>query len=1698
MKKKNRPIRFVALFLAAVMTGEQGAHAAEWKPAVPLAAPTPSLELPRSAAIVDDAFRAPSSSKTVYLIQDAHTNSSAQANMARALDSVVRKEGVRAVFLEGGSGDDSLSFLRGAASAAHRARVAKSYLLAGEIGAAEYLDVTSDLPIRLWGVEDRALYDESVAVYRAIAARRESLLGYLDRVNSAVEELKSFVYNSPLLAFDRKREVFSKGDAPLTGYFDLLSSEASKRGLPMEGYPQLAALRRLSEKEKKIDFAKANEEQRAAAESLSEEKRAALAEAFSAAESPFKVTRSGQGEARAFYAVLEETLSGLASFPELAKYVEYLKEAERIDFHALLDEQKSLEDALYRALARTDEEARLHRADEDLDTLRSLLSLTLTPDEFDAYRGGKRSFDIAAITGFLNRSIFEHGARFERVVFLERGYGEAVRLAERFYELTYRRDEAMVDRMTARMDALGQKSAALVAGGYHSPNLKEAFKRRGISYVSVTPRLLHETDRKRYEKILFGRESGEAPAGAQGSETIATLPMRESPAFEPFVRRMQEPSYVSVEKAQEIRYVLAAARLGIIRKMVYVATAIGLMSVSDTPNPKVFFYPDRETEPSKEAARPVAPPADKKEGGVPAVKEAGRDRKADLEAFRAKIASVEDLRDLARGLDGFLKDAREKELFPDAASIVKDHAAKLLPPAEARAKEDKRPPAVREAERAQAIAEALRYSGLEEKDLKGSIETPEKAIERAIRARADYAAATPEIKATIDQIRQLQINLVQADEKLRVAERNAADGWRRAAAGFSVSVRLKDSIRPQENWPKDYTAGELPPFASKAPKGSKEYQDDELAYARRVSAYLKTRSAYEVPKKGYLGRDYLPYHATYLPQYAAFGREKGGKILYFDSVEDVPAAARKALDEYADGPKNDYHKYDPKTGTLFGRYMDWRFSNDKGELIFGVILEPPTAKAGILKYNLRVLPGSAYKKGSDKQLDLLLDALKDGKARTVMGAVVDEKEIQRLNDEYNEFSERLERMNARLKSGGFRQVIIPPPNFKIEDERIGPKQEKTGRKIAIFYQQFDPSARAGGIVYLAYPTDDIADNDFTEQRLDRRTEYYKIYRGGIYSSGTQGLLGHRDLDYGPSAVAQLLIFRGPNNLAARIMLNQLTPKSAAEAAERMGLEGGVWRRQPGLSGQDAKQYLYPQIPVIGREAPKDLEKELLGILQRELEEARGDSAKLKIVEDQIRQLEETGTLLRPNGERYSLIFNPEDVEETARRRREARDEILRQLLEARRGLRKTLGLPEGARLAVAEPPFSETGLDVATLGASRVLTPSPAFSGAGSVGFSSVSGRVFSTASRVTTTSGTDFAGLVSYVASIPDAPVSAAVPGAGETADLRAFVLEVLGAVRRQALDRPLALAAGDTDAVRLLEVRDRADLRPGAVEVTVAGSASPIVIEDPAAELQARRSGGSAADQKKAAVRGFIAALKMDRLQAEREMPAQSAASPYAIGVPMSLLKTEKDPARFEAAVQLLIAQVLELKSSPRYAKAVFFLDPAGLDGSQRSIFDALVEANRRKGHDFLETGDASGFQGVFVKFVDTREAKPALRDGRTVTLPVSADDSSFFFWSRLFVIGQATAAVFARPGVYDREKNAIDDREVSAGDFSGILSAYNKNAASPVPDAGRFLVILRSESDGRVLQSYSFQLPPVGKLLLDAIYGARLALQAIGGSA
>lgn len=476
------------------------------------------IRIPESIAAFEDAHRASGStsrSKTIYLLQDAHTNASGQFNTAKALERLVADRRFDHVFLEGGTGDDSLSFLRPLAPASDRAAKVRPFVHKGVLSGAEYLDVAGDLPIRLWGVEDPGLYREALASYRAVTGGREKASAVLARLSAACDFLKERDWSPSARDFDRLIADEREGRISTAQALSRTLAAARGLGISVTGYAHLRRLEKISRKESSVDFDRARQEW---------DRALGLLDARGAArpDLAFVTQPSEPAVQSARAAALREALgkSGIRrnDLPELFDYFDLAAAAARLHFGSVLAERAALEEAVWERLTAGPDARALHRAAGAVEALTALLRMRITPSEFEKASRNPWFGEPAALMGYFNRRWADLETAYEKTLLWDDAFAEQIAQAKKFYSLTLRRDEVMVRQIIRKMDEEQASEAALIAGGYHAPNLKRLLRENGFSYVSLLPQVLHPTDHARYEKILLAqtldRTSGSGPVSA--------------------------------------------------------------------------------------------------------------------------------------------------------------------------------------------------------------------------------------------------------------------------------------------------------------------------------------------------------------------------------------------------------------------------------------------------------------------------------------------------------------------------------------------------------------------------------------------------------------------------------------------------------------------------------------------------------------------------------------------------------------------------------------------------------------------------------------------------------------------------------------------------------------------------------------------------------------------------------------------------------------------------------------------------------------------------------------------------------------------------------------------------------------------------------------------------------------------------------
>ena len=493
-------------------------------------------------------------------IQDAHTNLSAQENISKALEELIQRHKIKTVFVEGGTKDDSLNFLRPLASKDIRERVAKKYLVRGELKGVEYLNLSSDYDMELLGVEDPELYDKNLRTYGRVVSKREEVVSYVEEIQKRVQTLKSHLYPKDLLALDEFIQKFEKKEKDFSEYHEVLSSAADRAGIGLFNYPNFLSLRDLKAREEKIDFKKANEEQASLIQTVFQDavEREEAQEFFSKEVSKLK---AGSVAPFSFYRALIEKAkkAGIQeeSFANLKRYADYLELYGKVDLSQLFKETKALETEIYQKSLTSTDSIYLHDIADYLDAVKNLFSLQISKEDFDAYaaKSSDVRFETIVLLAFLNKKLYELGytgdvARYLPLISDNR-YD-----VESFYRTNEKRDEAFLDKALRKMEKDDIPAAVIITGGYHTPHLTRLMKEHNLSYAVVSPNISQETNLKRYEEKLFGQKLNLAPASVKaGQKAEITLRFKLVKGFAittmpPMTLKLQPPAGVKLEKSE--------------------------------------------------------------------------------------------------------------------------------------------------------------------------------------------------------------------------------------------------------------------------------------------------------------------------------------------------------------------------------------------------------------------------------------------------------------------------------------------------------------------------------------------------------------------------------------------------------------------------------------------------------------------------------------------------------------------------------------------------------------------------------------------------------------------------------------------------------------------------------------------------------------------------------------------------------------------------------------------------------------------------------------------------------------------------------------------------------------------------------------------------------------------------------------------
>ncbi|MBI4353243.1 MAG: hypothetical protein HY593_04870, partial [Candidatus Omnitrophica bacterium] len=465
----------------------------------------------------------------IFHIEDPHSNLSGQENLSFVLKRLSSLYGISLVLVEGSSKEGTLTPLKKLASKKNIQRAAKSFFIQGKLAGEEYLNLTSDIPLKIRGIEDRALYFKNLKSCASLVKERQNILEYLKKVQASLEKLKKKHYPQELLEYEKGGE---QDEKKIEKFLRISSSQK----ISFEPYPNIQRLKSLKEKETSMDFNLIHLEHQAlldklATSSSSPNTAPPLSSPKSFVGDPeFGARQWGDGaKENVKFAYFQNTLNtakdkniDLKPFSHFLAYTGYLKKLLEIDFGETLDELETAERELYKSLLLTKDSKLVRSIDRFVSLLMNAYSIRMTSKDFNLLQASRKHFKTVSCLAFINRKLAELGY-FEDLISYKDILERNQKAIEDFYRTVDKRDLAFLWNAERILKEENQNMAVLVTGGYHTEHLTKLMKDKGYSYIVLTPHVTQETNHTKYEKLLLGAGATKKAAPSFSHSQQSTL-----------------------------------------------------------------------------------------------------------------------------------------------------------------------------------------------------------------------------------------------------------------------------------------------------------------------------------------------------------------------------------------------------------------------------------------------------------------------------------------------------------------------------------------------------------------------------------------------------------------------------------------------------------------------------------------------------------------------------------------------------------------------------------------------------------------------------------------------------------------------------------------------------------------------------------------------------------------------------------------------------------------------------------------------------------------------------------------------------------------------------------------------------------------------------------------------------------------------
>jgi len=567
------------------MRGTQAATADNTRAAIAATIDPAKLTIPENFGTITERFTSAgneNSKKLIIQIQDSHCNYEAQSNIMKIVETLSKDRetaaACRLIATEGAQGALDPTFMRSFPDDKIREEASDYFMRIGWLTGTEMYSINfKDEPIPLWGIEDKALYDENLACFKQAKTGLVKEKELVEKLSGLIDVLKLKVFSKDVGELVRKRDDWDKGVMTFTGYCSYIEKVAREQGFGEKGaaafrdpvrYPNLTAVIGSLEIERKIDAMKTGAERKALIDELQKKM---VKEELSEMVKQSLYLRTGKCTSDTFYAYLKSQAASkqieMTKYPNLAGYIDIAIMSSRVNATATNDEIDRLERVIKNKMFVTEEERDLDELSARVKVLKKLLELRMSRSDISFYGEHKKEMAIGEIVARFNKIALSCGGNAIPAGALGDAISFDLSPCERFYDAALKRDAVLVEKTIDEMGKRDATAVTVVTGGFHTQGLKELFKKKGYSYVVVMPRMTRKYDDKIYLSRMLDEQSEFDKLFAHTGNRLAawtmlgSMKMGDAYILTAFIKAIHGGKDINALKERWMKIIDASARL---------------------------------------------------------------------------------------------------------------------------------------------------------------------------------------------------------------------------------------------------------------------------------------------------------------------------------------------------------------------------------------------------------------------------------------------------------------------------------------------------------------------------------------------------------------------------------------------------------------------------------------------------------------------------------------------------------------------------------------------------------------------------------------------------------------------------------------------------------------------------------------------------------------------------------------------------------------------------------------------------------------------------------------------------------------------------------------------------------------------------------------------------------------------------------